>query len=190
MPLYSPSSITTGGYLPSDAGYIGWSGDPATDIQAGTIMSTAGRLEVVRIKIPAGGQVVTNIVIHLTTSSTSLTAGQCFAALYTGTGAITGGGGITADQSTNWLTGGLKVMPLTVAQTVSGPFAYVGFFANTAGTLPTLSRMTNSSGAIIDAGQSAPAFRFASADTGLTTAPPNNIGTQTAQGTAWWVGLT
>lgn len=192
MPLYTPATITVGGYLPSDAGYIGWSGDPGTDVQAGTIIATAGTLNLVRIKIPAGGSTVTNIVLHLTVGGTSLTAGQCFAALYTSAGALAGGtNGVTADQSTSWGTGGLKVMPLTAAQSVSGPFVYVGFFANnTAGTNPTLARMVSSSSAIINAGLSAPTFRYATADASLTTAPPTNFGTQTGLGTAWWVGLT
>lgn len=189
MPLFgNPTIVNTGAYLPIDAGFVGWTFD-SSDAQSATVMPTAGLLTFTRIKIPAAVSNVTNIVMHIATGGTTLTAGQCFAALYNGSGAIFGAGAITADQSTAWGSGGLKVMPLTVPQAVAGPYVYVGWFANTTGTMPSFTRALNSSTAITNAGLSAPTLRYGTADAGLTTAPPNNIGTQTGGATAWWVGL-
>lgn len=182
-PIYPPPAVLS--TSPASQGYVGWTGKPAQTVQAGLIMPTAGRLELVRIQ--ALGTLVTNIVMHASTSSVGLTTAQCFAGLYTAAGVLMSA---TADQSTAWLSGGLKPMALTVAQPVTyGAFYYVGFYANTATSLPTFSRMMNSSSAIGNAGLAAPNFDFATANTGLTTALPDPFTTQTGGNTAWWVAL-
>lgn len=191
-PLFNPSSggaattVTTGGFLPPDSGLVGWTFD-SCEVQSGTVMPTAGLLTFARIKIPASAA-VTNILLHVASAGVTLTAGQCFASLHNGSGALLGAGAVTADQSTNWQSGGLKVMPLTVAQAATGPYVYVCWWFNGT-TGPSISRAVNSSSAILNAGLSAPNFRYGTADTGLTTTPPNNIGTQTGGSTAFWVGL-
>ena len=170
---------------PLSRGYVGWTGQPAQNVQAGTIMSTGGRLELAKVQV--FGTTVTNIVMHCTTTAAGLTTGQCFAGLYTSAGVLMSA---TADQSVAWATGGLKSMALTAAQAVTyGGFYYVGFYAVTGTALPTFSRMMNSNTAIGNAGLAAPSFDFASANTGLTTALPDPFTTQTGQGTAWWVAL-
>lgn len=182
MPLFNP--ITYPDAIPADHNLVGWSFDPV-QVQAGTIMPTAGLLNLCRIKFTAS--LVTNVLLHATTTATSLTTGQCFAALYSSAGALLSA---TADQSVAWATGGLKTMALTAAQTVTpGSWGYVGWFANTAGTLPTFSRGINSASAIVNAGLSAPNFRYATADAALTTAMPASFGAQTGGATAYWVGV-
>lgn len=182
-PLYPPPAVLS--TSPASQGYVGWTGKPSQTVQAGTIMPTAGILNLVRIQ--ALGSLVTNIVMHASTSSVGLTVGQCFAGLYTAAGVLMSS---TADQSTAWLSGGLKSMPLAVAQPVTvNAFYYVGFYANTATSLPTFSRMLNSNTAITNAGLAAPGFDFATANTGLTTALPDPFTTQTGGNTAWWVAL-
>jgi hypothetical protein len=174
---------------PSDMGMVGWTFDPATTVQSATVLPTAGLSHVVRIRATA--PVVTNILMHVTTPGSGLTAGQCFASLHNDAGAILGAGAVTADQSTNWASGGPKTMPMTVAQGVTvGAWYRVRFWFNGT-TGPTVSRATNSNTAIVNYGLSAPNFRYSTADSGLTTAAlaPQNIGTQTGGPTAWWVGL-
>jgi hypothetical protein len=183
VPLYNPT--LTADWLAADQNLIGRSFNTA-HVQAGTILPTAGLLNLVRVKLTSS--IATNILIHLTVAGGTLTAGQCFAALYNSAGSLFGAGAVTADQAANWQSGGLKVMPLNVAQTVPVGYAYVAFFANGV-TLPTLSRGVNSSSAILNAGLSAPNFRYASADSGLTTTMPNSFGAQTGTATAWWVGV-
>jgi hypothetical protein len=182
MPLYSPASTGLGGYVPADSNYLGWTFD-SVDVQGGAIWPTAGTLNLARIKV--GQATVSNIVIHFTVAGGTLTTGQCFAGLYSSAGVLLSS---TADQSTNWQTGGLKSMPLSAAQSVSGPFVYVGFFANGT-TMPTQTRAVNSSSAIVNPNQSAPNFRYATADAGLTTALPASFGAQTGAATGWWVAL-
>lgn len=190
-------TVTGAAHIPgivsaADHGLTGWTFDPAL-IQAGTILPTAGLLEVVRVRTSAAA--VTNIEMYVTAGGSSLTSGQCLAAIYNDAGALLGAGAVTASAhgtgATGWGDAGRKVLPLTVAQAVTaGSWIRVAFYANTAGTLPTFARgAAVSSGAAVNAGLSAPGLRYSTADTGLTTAMPANIGSQTALGTAWWVGV-
>lgn len=176
----------------ADHGLAGWTFDPA-GIQGGTILPTAGLLHVVRVRTSSA--VVTNIEMYVTTGGSSLTSGQCRAAIYNDAGALLGAGAVTASAhgtgATGWGDAGRKILPLTVAQAVTaGGWIRVAFYANTAGSLPTFARGANvTAGAALNAGLSAPGLRFSTADTGLTTAMPANIGSQTATGTAWWIGV-
>ncbi len=169
-----------------DHGLAGWTFDPA-QIQGGTLLPTAGLLQVVRIRTLA--TVVNNILIYVSIAGSGLTAGQCFAALYNDGGALLGGGAVTADQSTPWASTGLKTMALTVGQGVSQYAWYrVGLWYNGT-TAPTVGRAAVTTGAALNPGMTAPTLRFSTADSGLTTTPPANIGAQTVAGNAWWVGL-
>lgn len=196
MPLFTPPSgaglISSGvASAPADHNFVGWTLDPR-EIQGGLILPTAGLLNLARVK--ALGSTVTNIHFHITVPGATLTAGQCFAALYSAAGVLVGGAnGITPDASgtgaAGFSTGGFKVMPLTAPQAVTtGSFYYVGWYANGT-TMPTFSRALNSSSAALNAGLNAPNFAYATADAGLTTAPPGTFGVQTGSATAYWVAL-
>lgn len=171
---------------PLDHGLIGWTFDPI-DQQAGTVVPTAGLAHVVRIR--ALGSVVTNIHFHLTGGGSALTAGQCFAALYNDAGALLGAGAVTADQSTAWATSGAKTMPLSTPQAVTAGAWYkvLWWFNGTTG--PSLSRNTNAGSTMLNIGLTASTARYATADSGLTSAAPSNIGATSGGSTAWWVGL-
>lgn len=175
-----------------EANYVGWTFDPATSVQAGTALATAGVGYVARVK--AMSTVVTNIVIYLTAGGTGLTAGQCLATLHNSAGAQIGAGAITGDQSTAWATSGLKVMPLTVQQGVDLYADYlVRLWFNGSGG-PSLAGASNVHADLTNAGLSSPNFRFFTADSGLTTAAAalagfQNIGAQTAHAAANWVAL-
>lgn len=174
---------SAGSVKATDHSIVGWTFDPA-GVQAGTVQPTAGLAQVVRVR--ALSSTVTNILLHLTAGGSVLTAGQCFAALYTDAGVLLAS---TADQASNWGSGGLKTCALTAPQTVT-PYSWyrvLWWFNGTTG--PTISRGVNSSSAIVNVGLSAPTLRYSTANTGLTTVAPANIGTQTGGATAWWVGL-
>lgn len=188
----SLSAVSAGSWRATDHGLVAWSFDPAM-VTGGTILPTAGLLQVVRVR--ALTSVATSIEMYVTTGGASLTSGQCFAALYNNAGALLGAGAVTASAhgtgATGWGDAGAKSLPLTVAQGVT-PYAdyLVAFYANTGGTLPTFARAAAvASGAALNLGMAAPTLRFSSADTGLTTAMPANVGSQTAIGTAWLVGI-
>lgn len=180
----SANLAVAGSVRASDHNLTGWTFDPAL-AQAGTVQPTAGLAQVARVRMLSS--VVTNLHLHFTAGGSGLTG--AYMALYNDAGALLGGGAVTADQSATWGTSGLKTCPLAVAQGVT-PYAWyrvLWWFTGTTG--PTISRGSDVSAALLNAGLSAPTLRYATADSGLTTAAPGNIGTQTGGGTAWWVGV-
>jgi hypothetical protein len=180
-------------YQPSDQNFLGWSFEPASGVAAATVQPTAGLAQMCRIRVL--GSTITNIHFHLTAGGSVLTANQCYAAVYNDAGALLGAGAITASlHSTGvngWADGGLKTHPLTTPQAVTpgGWYKILWWFNGTTGG--TFSRGTNSGSAILNAGLTAATARYATANSGLTTAGtvPANIGTQTGGNTAWWVGV-
>lgn len=172
----------TSTFGPADHGFLGWNFDPSLSIGS-TILAAAGTLYLARIKVPKA-ITVTNLHVHCTSVGVTLTAGRNFAALFTAAGARVAS---TVDQSTAWTALGLQTMALTSAQAIAAGDYYVGFYSN-GSTLPTFARGTSLSAA--NTGLAAPNFRYASADTGLTTAMPvTNFGAQTALSVAYWVAL-
>lgn len=169
---------------PADRGWLAWTQPPHV-LTAGSALTPAGTLQLRRLRrVPAAS--ATSIVTFLTAAGSGLTAGQCFAALYTAAGALIAQ---TADQSTAWATTGLKTMTLA-----GGPYTltagdyYVGlWYQGTTG--PTIIRSGTVSAALTNAGLSSPNFDMASANTGVTTTAPATLGTQTASVFEWWVAL-
>lgn len=174
---------------PVDHNLAGWTFDPV-QIQAGTVLPTAGLAYVARIR--AVSNVISNIHFHVTAGGTSLTSGQCFASLHNDAGALLGAGAITASAhgtgAAGWGDAGYKTLPLNVAQGVV-PYDYyrILWWFNGAGG-PAFARASAVAASVINAGMSAPVLRFSTANSGLTTAAPGNIGAQTADSQAWWVG--
>lgn len=181
MPLYPPFAPVAPS--PADQNYIGRSFDNAM-VQAGTILPTGGLLNLVRVQLL--GPLATTLHLHFTVGGGTLTANQNFAALFNSAGTLLSA---TAEQSAAWQSGGIKSMNLAIAQPVTyGAFYYVGFYA-VGSTMPTVSRAVNSASAILNGGLSAPNFRYATADSGLTTAMPATFGVQTGTATAYWAGV-
>jgi hypothetical protein len=193
----SPAAITdvtgltaalTAAARASDHALGGWSFDPAL-VQAGSVLATAGLSYVARVRVMSA--TISNVLLHLTAAGVTLTAGQCFCTVHTDAGVLLGAGAVTADQQANWQSGGLKVMPLTTPQAWNpGDYCRVRYWFNGT-TGPTLSRAVSSASAIVNAGLTSPAFRYSTADTGLTTAAlaPTTLGTQTGGAVAHWVGI-
>jgi hypothetical protein len=169
---------------PTDVGLVGWTADPANDIIGAAALATAGTLYLSRVKTLAS--LVTAIQVNLTVAGGTLTAGRCFAALFTDAGTLLSS---TADQATAWTSTGVKDMALSVAQAVVPNSWYqVGLFFNGT-TGPTLSIGANVSAALTNAGLAAAPYRYSTANTGLTTSMPGTFSAQTATATAWWIAL-
>lgn len=170
--------------IPADRGLLAWT-QPPHALAGGTAIPTAGLLYLRRVRrVPAGP--VTSIVTHLTTLGVGLTAGQCFAALYTAGGTLIAQ---TADQATAWASAGLKVMTLTGGPyTVDAGDYYVGFWFNgTTGPAPV--RSASISALLTNVGLTAPNLETASANPGVTTTAPASLGAQTSQAIEWWFAL-
>lgn len=172
-------------FVANDRGYITES-VPFQYCNANTVVSTAGRMEFVKIRVPFATS-VTSIIMQLVTNGSTLTAGQCFAALYSPTRALVGQ---TADQAANWVAGANKlVMALT-----GGPFAvsagdhFVGFWFNGT-TGPAFMRSCNFTSGGVNGALASPNLLVGSADTGLTTTAPGTMGAQTANAPFWYVAL-
>ena len=183
MPLY-PNRFDYGFNAGDRTGILAESFQAQT-ATGGTATATAGRLELVKLKLlfPAS---VTNIIMGVVTVGNTLTAGQCFAALYTGAGALVG---VTADQAAAWVSTGVKTMALASGPfTMAAGYCYVGFWYNGT-TAPAMLRTGGISSAIQNVGTATPNLLHGSADTGLTTTAPATFGAQTVQGTMWWAAL-
>lgn len=167
-------------WQPTHYGQIAWAYDPALAIN--TSVPTAGTISTVRLKLGAAAS-ITNVVLYVQTGGATLTAGQCFAAIYQGGTLI----GVTADQATAWQSSGSKVMPL-----VGGPFAVaagdlvVAFYSN-GSTQPNFSRASFSGAGNLNL--TLAGSRFGTADTGRTTSMPGTLGTITADSNDYWAGV-
>lgn len=179
-----PIKPQLGSWQPSDQGLKAWTGDPINGFSNSTALPTAGLLNVMRLRI-SGPTTITNILVYVGTGGTTLTSGQCFAALYRASaGTLIAQ---TADQATAWASSGLKTMALSGGPyTVTSDVYAALWFNGTAG--PQIARSTNLNAPFVNANMTS-SFRIASADTGVTTTAPSTLGTQTAVGTGWWVAL-
>lgn len=171
-------------WVPSDAGLLACSFDPAAGAGI-TTMATAGRLEVVRLsRVPVG--TITNIHFSVFTAGSGLTSGQCFAALFNAAGTLLSA---TADQSGVWNSAATvwKTMPLAAAQVNAAvaDFFVAWYYNGTTG--PTLIR--GASSISVNSGLSGSNSRFATADTGRTTSMPSSLGALTASSLSWLVAL-
>ena len=182
MPLYTPNP--TFAWNPRDRGLL--AENVPADLCAGTVMSTAGRLEGAAVRLPTVAS-VTNLVVVVTTAGNTLTSGQCFGALYDSAGVLIGQ---TADQAAAWVSTGVKTMALG-----GGPFTLqagiynaVAWFNGTTG--PALGRGGSGLAALANHGFSAPNLKFYVADTGKTTTAPTPLGAQTGTANAWYFALT
>ena len=168
-------------YAPTDYGMLTWNYDP-DQIQGGTILATAGTVNIAKVKVPVAIS-ATNVILHVNTAGVTLTANQCLAGLYQNGNLI----GVTGDQSGTWNSTGWKQMALP-----GGPFsltpgtAYVAFYAN-GSTLPQFSRAASGTNVNPPTGTN---YRHAIADTGRTTSFPLTLGAQTGGSQpAYWAGV-
>lgn len=171
---------------PVDQGVIAWSYDPAIQDSSGALAN--GVLGLTRISITETGRTLNNIIGEVSAAGVDLVVGQNFAGLYNSAGQRLA---ITADQTTNWQSTGLKVMPV-VAPVVLPPGLYwVAVISNTATTIPSFRRSSASAvAAAINIGQTGGNTRFGSWGVGQTTLPGTiNTAIINQSGSARWVAI-
>lgn len=178
----------TGLWQPADYGYLGCSLPPDMTNAVGTIL-VSGTLYLIRVKLdrictPA------NLDLYVTTAGATLTAGQSFGMLYNSSKVLIGQ---TADLSAVWNSTGLKGSSMGLTATSAGSLTnvpagdyYVGLYS--VGTTPPVFR-AGSLIATTNGRLTAANAKYATADTGLTTAPPNPAGTLALSNQAIWVGV-
>lgn len=174
---------TLGVWTPGDHGRLAWTCDPALVVSSNT--TSAGQLVFARVHLGQAAP-VTNVDLYASTPGSTLTAGQCFAALYDSAGALIG---VTADQAASWVTGGLKSMALVGGPFVRQPGDYYIAWWHVGTTGPAWARVANQATGLANLGLSAPNNRFGTANTGLTTTAPPTMGAQTAGQITWWAAL-
>jgi hypothetical protein len=178
-------------WMPRHNNLLFGSGDPTA--AAATQAMNVGLLRLAKIWIPEA-VVVASLVIHVVSSGATLTAGQCFAGLYDSSGALIAK---TADQSSAWLTTGVKVMALTAEAGKSltplpggpGVWMYAVVLVNGT-TAPTL-RLTGSGTTSTETNTqlvSTDGFRAATAGTALT-ALPSTLPATTSSASIYFAGL-
>jgi hypothetical protein len=179
------SGVNTGDeYIkPTDHNLKAWNYDPIIVNGSSVALATAGKLYVFKIKINESVS-ITNIIAHCTVAGATLTAGQCFAALYQNGSLV----GQSADQSTAWASTGTMTMALAGGPyAVSAGYVYAALWFNGT-TGPTFYRSGGTT-EMVNMGLTAANSRFGTADTSITTTAPASLGAITALNIAVWVGL-
>ena len=172
-------------------GYLGWTYDPAMG-SGGALLPTAGGVTLCKIPWPLT-QSVTNIVAVVVAGGSSLTAGQCFAGLYSSSGTRLG---VTADQASAWGAAGTvpKTMaisggPITVAGGGPAGFIYAGFMWNGT-TAPQFLKASNNTAQSINGALAAASLRTAVNGSGNTSLPSSlTLSSSTAAGNLFWAAL-
>lgn len=179
-----------GAWRPGDNGLMGAS-DHIHRVTVTSPALTSGVAALVKIKMDNTGALNT-IVAFVQTASSTLTAGQCFAAVYTSAGVLLG---VTADQSVAWATFGNKQMALT-APSVSvnaGDEVFVLLLSNGTSN-PAFRGIPTPGSGMANYGQTAggtPGLAYATYGAGLTAAPGSLV-MASAVGTVTlfpWVGV-
>lgn len=166
---------------PVRSGFKAWN-VPWSCSSEGQILPTAALVHAVKVFLP-GPMTVTNLHNFVVTAGATLTSGQCWAGLYSAAGAQLG---LSATQHTAWESTGLKTMALVTPVAVSGEFVWVTFVASGT-TLPTFATCTEI--AVGNAGLTAGAAHWVTADGTITTTMPTTLGTMTASALGFVVAL-
>lgn len=185
MPLYEQDTTNRqAAFAPSDHSLAGWSFDPV-NLQAGVLQLGGGNLQVVRLKV-TNATLISNLYINLTAGGITLVSGRNQIGFYSDDGALLGQ---AADQTSAWSSSGMKTMALITPVEVTPWTWYKVAWFNNGLTAPAMSRGQNTSATVLNAGMSGGNLRYSTAQSGLTTALPSNIGTMTPADIAWWVAV-
>jgi hypothetical protein len=184
QPAFLPGSVPD-----PNLGIVAWN-FPSALASSSTPALTSGTVYVMRLPLGTASTTITNIVAGVTTAGATLTAAQCFAAVFDQAGTRIG---VTADQSGVWTSTGTKTMALASGPfTGTWPFVYVAIVSNGT-TNPIFARGAGAgTGASIVNLNAAAANLFAATNgTGQTTMPASltyssNAG---ANGQMMWVAL-
>ncbi len=170
-------------FTPADHGLITWTADPA-NLRSGGDATVSGTIYLAKVKI-LEAVTVTNILVGVVGTPAGLTAGQCFAGLYSAAGTRLG---VTADQATAWATTGAKTMALTAPVAVTPGFYYVALLA--VGTTPPQFIGGAGGSSITNVGLATAASRFLTGPTAQTSLPASiTLSSGTANIGARWAAL-
>jgi hypothetical protein len=182
MPV-SADTVNAGALCSGDLNYDAW----AYDLHAASVTSILGTAGSVY-----GSQIIvrntftpTNMVYHITTAGSTLTANNCWALLFSNAGTLIGQ---SANQATLWATAGLQTMPFTTTSPGTlAPGKYWTAVVATGTTLPTFAAAASPL-LLCNNGTTGATTRFGIMATSVTTTPatitPSSI-TPTAALTLW-----
>ncbi len=182
MPQPVAHPFTRMGVAENLAGLQAVTFDPRSGIQ-GNAALTAG--QIVLFEIFAAESFLCSSIWAAVAGTAGVTLTNCFAGLYDDTGTLIG---VTADQSSQWTSTGVKQMSLvTPVMLQNGRRYYVALLVGSAATLPNFSR--GATVPALNAGSAAP-FRSSTFGSGLTALPATiAFGSAAANSTAWWGAL-
>lgn len=173
-------------YVADDHALLAWAYDP-TSVQAGTVV-VAGTVQLIKV-ILRTQQTITNVILHITSAGSGLTASQNFAGLYNSSGTLLSA---TADQSGTWNSSGLKTIALTTQQTGLAAGVYYVAIVSNGTTPPSFGRSASvtAGGALINVGLTAAASRFATGPAAQTSLPGSITMSSNAQAAVgYWAAL-
>lgn len=127
---YPLSTVNNPTFTAPDQNLIAWTYDPSL-IRGTGIATVSGTVYLMKVKIVNRATVVTSISMGIETAGATLTAGQSLLGLYDSTGTRLG---VTADQSANWTSTGMKTVALTAPVTLNVGTYYVAMLS--VGTTP------------------------------------------------------
>jgi hypothetical protein len=181
---YPLSTVNDPTFTPSDHGLVTWTTEPSSLGSTNTLAT--GTVYLCKVKIVNRSTVVSNILMGITNTPTNLTAGQNVAGLYNSSGTLLAQ---TADQTSNWLSAGLKTMPLTAPVTLAVGTYYVAFLSNGTGTQPSIFSAGGFSSAV-NAGLSTGQARFLNTAAGNTALPATiTLSAQSTNIASRWAAL-
>ncbi|APC46441.1 minor tail protein [Streptomyces phage BRock] len=184
---YPTSGYNNPEFRASDHGLISWTTDTVT--ASNTSITQAGIPIYTKIKLTERVNLITNILVVITTAGATLTANQNFAGIYDSSGTRLG---VTADQSGTWNSTGLKTMALTAPLTLGPGYYYIALLTNGT-TQPTfLAAGATAQGVGINANLTVATARALSGPAGGVTSLPASVtlGSQVLTGAVRWSGLT
>jgi hypothetical protein len=173
--------VDGGRWTAGDHGLVAWVGDPG--LFGNSSAPTAGVAQVIKMKL-ASSATITNVLLAITNTAASIS--NCYVALYDSSKTFINGSQ-SVDQSAAWVTSGVKTIALGAPVAVPAGIFYVVFWVGSATTMPTFTRGASLSA--INTGLSAANARWATANSGLTSAAPASLGTLTAGSIAYWAAV-
>lgn len=180
----STGATSSGVPTPADYGYKAWAFDPGLSTNT-AISHVAGRMGLTKLTNVPTDTPITRIDFYV--GSAGATVGDVGVTAYDSTGALlasavnTGNAIASAFQST-----GVKQITVPSFAVPSNGIVRVGIWFGTSGTLPGLLRLNST---FLNAALSTADSRGSTAGSGITTTPPNPLGTQTQQILALWCAL-
>ncbi len=181
---YPLSNVNDATFTPADHGLVAWTHDPAT-LRSASNATTSGLVYLAKVKVVNRSTLVSNVILGIEAAGVTLTAGQNFVGLYNSSGTLLA---VSADQSGNWTSAGLKTIPLTSPQTLAVGNYYVAFLSN--GTTPPQIAMGAGGATSVNAGLTTGTARFLTGPAAQTTLPASiTLGAQTPTSGARWFAL-